>query len=482
MMHPLLSRRSFLAASLASAGAAPAILRAAPPRRNVLFIASDDLNHCFSAYGHDVVQTPNLDRIARNGVRFDRAYCQFPLCSPSRTSLLTGLAPDKTGVYELQTHFRKNLPEVVTLPQVFQKNGYLAARVGKLYHYGVPGQIGTSGLDDAPSWQQAVNPRGRDRDDEPQIFSLRPGQFGGTLSWLAAEGADAEQTDGIGAAEAIRLMEAHRREPFFLAVGFYRPHTPYVAPRPYFERYPLYEMPLATEEAGERERGPAEAYASAHREQDEMSDFRRRQARQAYYASITFMDAQVGRLLDALDRLRLAERTIVVFHSDHGYHLGEHGLWQKMSLYEESARVPLIIYDPRSRGASRASARTVELIDLYPTLADLCGLPTPQGLDGASLAPLLRRPDAAWDHAAYTEVRHGGNRNRAAISGRTVRTERFRYTEWESGGRTSAQLFDHTTDPGERQNLAGAEAYRQYEADLLRLIRQRFEGAPPKLQ
>lgn len=462
-------------------GALSVHLFAAPgaDRPNVLFIVSDDLNNTLGCYGDALVRSPNIDRLANKGVRFDRAYCQYPLCNPSRASFLTGLRPDNTRIYENTTQFRKNIPNVVTLPQTFRKAGYFVARVGKLYHYGVPAQIGTDGLDDAPSWMKVTNPRGRDRDDEPKIFSLVPGQFGGVLSWLAADGPDAQQTDAIGAAEAIKLLEEHKDKPFFLAVGFYRPHTPYVAPKKYFEMYPLDKIPVAHIAVNHRDGVPATAFGSARKEQGAMTDQQRREARQAYHAATTFMDAQVGRLLDTLDRLNLAGNTIVVFFSDHGYHLGEHGLWQKMSLFEESARVPLIIYDPRAKANGRSSPRTVELVDLHPTLADLCGLTAPDKLDGMSLRPLLDDPTGGWSKPAYTQVTRGTptrtgdaiKKNRRVIMGRSVRTERWRYTEWDEG-EAGVQLYDHENDPQESRNLANDARYAERAADIVHLHHQ----------
>jgi uncharacterized sulfatase len=426
------------------------------PRLNVLYIVSDDLNNQLGCYGDATVKSPRIDELAARGVRFDRAYCQYPLCNPSRASFLTGLRPDQTGVLENATQFRKNIPDTVTLPQIFQRAGYYVARVGKLYHYGVPGQIGTDGLDDPPSWMAKFNPRGRDKDDEPKIFSLTPGQFGGTPSWLSADGTDEEQTDGIGAAMAIKVLEENKDRPFFLACGFYRPHTPYVAPHKYFDMYPREKLPLAEQQAGDLDDIPPAALQSRRRDMDERLT---REARQAYFASITFMDQQVGKLLDALDRLKLADRTIVVFHSDHGYHTGEHdGMWQKQSLFEQSARVPLIIAAPGNKAAGKPAAGCVELIDVYPTLADLCGLTAPAELPGKSLAPQLADASAPTKGFALSQVRRGGRGGKkkaasAPFPGYSIRTDRWRYTEWD-GGEKGIELYDHQSDPQEFTNLA----------------------------
>jgi iduronate 2-sulfatase len=433
------------------------------PRLNVLFLIADDLNNDLGTYGAPV-RSPNIDRLAARGVRFERAYTQYPLCSPSRSSLLTGRRPNATGVVAnpgknpMSPHFREKLPDAVTMPQLFRNNGWLAARVGKLYHYGVPLQVGTAGLDDYLSWDITINPRGRDREILNRVFSLKPGQFGATLSWLADDGPDAEQTDGIAALEAVRLLERFKRnsESFFLAVGFYRPHTPYVAPKRYFDLYPRDRIALPTLSDADRSRTPQAAYriAAAFKEQDAMTDEQRREAIQAYWASTTFMDAQVGHVLDALDRLGLSESTVVVFTSDHGYHLGDHGLWQKMSLFERCARVPLIIAPPRSSVRGVGARGLAELVDLYPTLAGLAGLQPPP-LDGVSLAPMLENPATTVKDAAFTQLQNG----------LSIRTDRWRYSEWDEG-REAAVLFDLQTDPGESKNLAQDPAHAATVSEL----------------
>lgn len=440
-------------------------------KMNVLFLIADDLNCDLGCYGHPHAKSPNIDRLAARGVRFEHAYCQFPLCSPSRSSFLTGRRPNNTHIhtnpgagrfstdYRPKPHFRDFIPDTVTLPQLFRQHGYTVARVGKLYHYGVPGQLGTSGLDDRQSWDFFVNPAGRDKAEENKIFSLTPHSYGASLSWLAAEGADTEQTDGLSATAAVSLLEEYQDRPFFLAVGCFRPHTPYVAPKRYFDEYDVDEIELPALSQADRERVPAAAYASARKEQETMSDDLRREAIRAYWASITFMDAQLGRVLDALDRLKLTDNTIVVMTSDHGYHMYEHGLWQKMSLFENVARVPLIVSLPGAAGQGQSSAGPVELVDIYPTLADLCGLPMPDYLDGVSLRPALDDPSQALKEAAFTQVRRG------EFDGYSVRSARWRFTLWD-GGRKGEQLYDMQSDRGEMMNLAADPAHAETVAAL----------------
>ncbi len=445
---------------------------AEPGKLNVVLMFADDLNCDMHCYGHPHVKTPNLDRLAARGVLFQHAYCQFPLCSPSRSSFMTGRRPNTTRVHrnpggegqrQTSPHFREAIPDTVTMPQLFRNNGYYAARVGKLYHYGVPGQIGTNGFDDPPSWEETFNPSGRDKAEEDKIFTLVPKSYGAVLSWLAAEGTDAEQTDGKIAAQAVKVMEQQRDKPFFLGVGFFRPHTPYVAPKKYFDMYQPGEIKLAELSADDQTRTPGPAYASAKKEQEGLTVALRQEAIQAYWASISFMDAQVGLVLDGLDRLGLTDKTLIVFSSDHGYHLSDHGLWQKMSLFERSSRVPLIIAGPGIKAAGKKSASLAELVDIYPTLADLAGLPAPEYLEGKSLKPVLNDPNATVKTAAFTQVRRG------EFDGYAVRTDRYRYITWEQG-RRGEQLFDLQEDSRETKNLAQDPAHATTVADLKQRI------------
>ncbi len=462
---------------------APSAPQVAPPRLNVLFIAVDDMNSDLACYGHPLVKSPNIDRLARLGVRFDRAYCQFPLCSPSRSSIMTGLRPDTTRVFNLTYRFRDGLPDVVTLPQMFMAAGAWAGRVGKIYHYGNPGDIGTSGLDDPPSWNHVVNPAGRDKSTlEKDVLNYTPKRgLGSAMAFLSdKEGRDEDHTDGKVATEAIRLLEEHKDKPFFLAAGFYKPHTPYIAPKKYFDLYPMESIHLPKDPPDHLKSVPKPALASTQPWPNfGVTEDQARECKQAYYAAISFVDAQIGRLLDAVDRLKLWDNTVVVFWSDHGYHLGEHGLWMKQSLFEESARVPMIIVAPGAKSKDKACPRTVEFVDVYPTLADLCGLTPPKNLAGASLRPLLDDPVKAWDRPAFTQVQ------RAGFPGCSVRTERWRYTEWDDGQK-GVQLYDHDRDPRELTNLADDPAHAKTVEELKALVKKnwpvRVTGgeAPPK--
>lgn len=434
---------------------------------NVLLIMADDLNNDLGTYGHPLVKSPNLDRLAARGVRFDRAYTQFPLCSPSRVSLLTGLRPDTTRVHDLQTDFRTILTDVVTLPQMFRRSGYFAARVGKIYHYGNPDQIGTSGLDDPASWDVVVNPRGIDKDEEGQLTNLTPTRrLGSALAYYASPAPDEEHTDGKVATETIALLERNRDRPFFIGAGFYRPHCPFIAPLKYFDLYPPDRIPapVASPDSG----APPAAWFTAPPHWD-VSEQGQRETIRAYYASISFLDANVGRILDALERLRLLDSTIVVFISDHGYHLGEKGQWMKQTLFERSARAPLIVAGPGVSAEGRSTSRVVEFLDVYPTVADLARLPAPVNLHGRSLTPLLKNPKTKWDHAALTQVRRGSAAS--SYMGYSIRTEKWRYTEWE-GGKRGTELYNEAADPEESKNLAADRKYQSVVVDMRRLLRR----------
>lgn len=440
-----------------------------PRRMNVLFIAVDDLNTRLACYGHPGLHTPHIDALAARGVRFDRAYCQYPSCGPSRASLLTGRRPRVTRVLNNRTNFRESMPDALTLPQQFRERGYYAGRVGKIFHQGVPIDIGTPGLDDTASWEEVFDPSGRDREEEDLLTVYTPELLlQDRMSYLAADGTDQEQTDGMVATEVIRLMQKHKDDPFFLAAGFYRPHIPYIAPRKYFQLYDLAQTVLPVIPEGYRQTVPLAALASTKTWPNFGTTAR--QAREcilAYDASVAFVDAQVGRLLSELHRLELSDNTIIVFWGDHGYHLGEHGLWRKNSLFEESARAPLIIAAPGI--PHQDCKRVVEFVDIYPTVMELAGMTAPPECDGKSLVSLMRDRHAVWDNAAFTQVQFGKNED--AVPGRSIRTSRWRYVEWDEG-RRGRELYDHHNDAQEMRNVAEDPKH----AAIIWRLRSRMKG------
>ena len=436
-------------------------------RPNVLFIISDDLNAGIAPYGGQAI-TPNLDRLASQGVLFDRAYAQYPWCGPSRASFLTGTRPDTVGVMDLRTPLRAKLPDIETLPQYFRENGYFTGRVGKIFHQGVPGGIGRDGADDPKAWDVAINPSGCDVDDEDQLVNLTPGiPLGAAFTYLAHDCDDLLQTDGLVASRTIEMLKQHAEEdsgPFFIAAGFYRPHVPEVAPRAYFDLYSREDIVLPSERPG----GVAEAIPAARTwanvDNFGMTEDEQRAFIHSYLAATSFLDSQVGRILEAVEDLGLADDTIVVFTSDHGFLLGEHGQWQKQMLFEESARVPLIVRVPGMATAGERSARTVELLDIFPTLTDLAGLPHYPRNEGESLRRLLADPDdTTWTKPALSQV----------TGGRSVRTERYRYTEWMNGTQ-GRELYDHSADPLEQNNLADDPSY----AGAVELLRAMLPPGP----
>lgn len=434
--------------------------------QNVLFIITDDLNCNLGAYDHPVVQTPEIDQLAREGVTFMNAYANFPQCGQSRASFMTGLYPIQTGVTHHQQLFRNYIPDVTTIPQHFMANSYVAARVGKLYHYNNPGDVGTNGHDDKLSWQTRVNPRGIDKDLEDETFSLVKGSFGGTMSWLAAPGEDEDHTDGKVATESIKLLQkyAESGQPFFLGVGFFKPHTPYVAPAKYWGLYDRDSIVVPEIPADYLDTLPPYARKSLTRvkNQVDLPHDLAQEAIQAYYATITFMDAQVGRILDALEETGLADDTIVVFTSDHGYHMGEHGYYQKRTLFEHSARVPLIVRAPGVTPAGERSTSLVEMIDFYQTLTDLAGIPAPpEYVLGRTMRPVLENPQQSFRPDAL--MRHE--------FGYSLRTSQYRYMLWDDG---EIELYDHRHDAAEMNNLAAAADYAEVRAKLRSRIEARI--------
>lgn len=438
-------------------------------RPNVLFIVSDDLNARLGTYGTQVI-TPHIDELASKGVRFDRAYSQYPWCAPSRASFMTGLRPDTVGVTDLSTPLRAKHPHLVTIPELFRQNGYFTGRVGKIFHQGVPGGVGRPGADDPQSWDIAIDPAGHDLEVLDRLENMTPGNhIGSALAFYRDGVGDLEQSDGMVASEAIDLIEKHRDEPFFIAAGFYRPHVPEVAPAPYFDLYDLADIPAwsVTDHTT-----PPEASALFIPDDMGMTELEQRRFIQSYYAASSFVDAQVGRLLTALEENGLADNTIVVFVSDHGFLLGEHDQWAKRLLWEPSARVPLVIYAPQSTGNGSASSRLVELVDLFPTLAQLAGLSPPDTLEGRSLVPLLAEPALeGWDRPVYTQI----------AGGRSVRTARWHYAEYEAG-RKGRQLFDHSADPHETRNLADDPRYADVVERLSTLLPDDVEERPEPLR
>lgn len=471
------------------AGAQTRAQRRAPPKKlNVLFLIADDLRPELGAYGHPFVKTPNIDRLAARGTRFDRAYAQYPLCNPSRTSLLTGRYPTETGVMDNNKYFRAEHPDWITLPQHFKQNGYLTLRTGKIFH---------GGIDDQPSWTEGGEPvdpnivnrgtnnarpaqpaeRPRDADEsegEPSVQAANEGERRRANSdrIIVLEGDGETHGDYRTATRAINYLERYKDKPFFLAVGFVKPHSPPTAPRKLFNLYDPARVPLPVDFAPRPAPPPGFPEPSVPRRNADLfigRDATPEQAREmtrAYWASTSFMDAQVGRVLDALERLGLKENTVVVFWGDHGYHLGEKGKWSKAySLFEVGTRVPLIIAVPGGR--AQATSRNVELLDLYPTLAEVCGLPRPTaGVRGRSVAPLLKNPRARRDDNTAHTVTMFQNR-----LGRAVRTDRFRYAEWDEG-RAGAMLFDETKDPHELKNLAEDPAHAKTVREMKKLLKQ----------
>lgn len=420
---------------------------------NILLIVVDDLRDTLGCYGHTVVKTPNIDRLANRGVRFERAYVQYPVCNASRSSFLTGLRPDQTGVTSNNTILRDKLPDVVTWPQLLKDHGWHTAAFGKIFHLGGGRDpIAHARFVDLPrSWHSAqdfqATPAGRERYEGRNVTD-------GALPWClwaSAKGTDDDQPDGQIGREVIAKMKELGDQPWMIGAGFMKPHDPFIAPKKYFDLYPMDSITLYHDPAGMT---PAPSLAVGFGSYGEafakFTDRERLEIHRAYLACTSFMDAQVGRVLDELDRRDLWDNTVVIFVGDHGYHLGEREWWNKNTLYDRSCRTPLIIAAPGVKPG--VATGLVEFVDLLPTVGDFCNVKPPAGIVGQNLRPLLENPSLPGKPAVFTMITRGPKHR-----GDSIRTDRWRYTEWSDGSR---ELYDHTQDPEETINLAADDEHR----------------------
>lgn len=491
-------------------------------RPNVVFIAMDDMRPELGCYGRDHVVSPNIDRLAGKGMVFQRAYCQQSVCNPSRASVMTGLRPDSTGVYDLVTHFREKVPDVVTLPQHFKNNGYHTQAIGKIYHPAFPGKAIGSDLGDAPSWSVPAwlggpryyySPLGQKL--TRGVYEKKTGKSGAAaddwkddfLRSLATEAPDVSDNtlyDGQVADRSIAALQGFAADanaaPFFLAVGFLKPHLPFIAPKRYWDLYdpakleitslrhppknvPAPAIDVVLDEL--RDSYPWDVRVDPKTGQPVSGDAvydmpgkgdllpeQERRLLHGYYACVSFVDAQVGKITAELDRLGLAENTIVVVWGDHGYHLGELSMWSKFTNFEIGTRSPLVVYDPRIDPPRHATDAIVEFIDIYPGLSELAGLPLPGHLEGTSFAPLMHNPELPGRAAAYSQY------PRRDLMGYSVKTDRFRYTEWRQemghGATVGIELYDHARDPDETVNRAHETDYTAWHDEMAGLLARQW--------
>ncbi len=439
-------------------------------RPNILIIAVDDLRPELNCYGAEHIHSPYIDRLAEQGMLFQNAYCQYALCGPSRTSLFTGLRPDTLGAYGNSAHFRNQLPEHISLPQYFKEHGYATYGFGKILHNTQRDEVSWT----EPQWymkeyQYANAPY---KDKQALIDGIHPENREVPL-WERAEVGDEAYRDGLANMAAIEKLReiAQDEQPFLLFVGYHKPHTPFNAPAKYWDLYDAETLPMAP--SPERPEGSPDyawydsSYVRSFKDMPEsvvLSEEQARTIRHAYFACVSYIDQLVGDLLEALEVTGEADNTVIALFSDHGYQLGDHGMWSKHTNFETSTRIPFILYDPRIDNSGETTAR-VELIDLYPTLLELAGLSAYAPLEGRSLKPLLK-DETAWDDRnslAYSQFRRGG------YHGYSVRSERFRYTEWrnrDTGEVSTIELYDHSIDPHESKNRASEE---KYEAHITRM-------------
>lgn len=459
--------------------------------QNVLFIPIDDLRLDIGVYGNKVVKTPNIDRLAADGVAFSRAYCQQALCTPSRSSLLTGLRPDAVQVWDLAVHFRENIPNAVTLPQFFKNQGYNVVGYGKTFH---------SSLNDSISWTEEPN-RVTNRVGQQFSQTAKPGQALRGPSLDSSDVSDDTYKDGEQTTQAIAKLKElkEKNKPFFLSVGYMRPHLPFVAPKKYWDLYKRSDLPLATNQFVPK--GSPEFAVHGDSELRQYSDRRdlpkpwekpldlekQREQLHAYYACISYVDVQIGRLLDELDRLGLKENTTIVLWGDHGWKLGEHNSWGKMSNYEIDTNAPLIFSGAGVSSKGKVSNAITEFLDIYPTLQELTGFKVSAHLQGKSLKPVLDNPKAPHKKAAFSQYllgRFGTEEyQKEERMGYAIRTERYRYVEWylwekdtkKKGKFLASELFDHKNDPKENVNLAVDNTFQQTAKQLSQQLRSEWK-------
>ena len=451
------TRRDFLSTSL-KAGAAAFTTGLLPKRHlnaegqyNVLFIIVDDLRPMLGCYGHPEMHTPNIDRLVQRGTLFNRAYCQFPVCNPSRTSILTGLRPETNGVQDNYAYFRDTVPNVITFPQHFKNHGYHTRSIGKI------ADNRTARYDElswsAPIWIAGLTLYSKFR------------------SWRALDVADDELRDGQIAKRAVEVLEEIKDLQFLLAVGFHKPHLPFNAPTKYYE---LYNTPVTDQvpHVVPHSKHEIRGYYDIPSGEEPLSEEKTLELIRGYMAATSYMDAQVGRVLDQLDMLGLTEKTIVVLCGDHGFHLGEHETWGKRTLFEVALRSPLIVSIPGQEHIGIKTDALVELVDIYPTLCDACRLPIPEQLEGLSMVPVIREPTSPWKSAAFSKV---GKEN----GKRSIRTERYRYIEQAKNASLGRELYDHNTDPDEKVNIANLPENSTLVSHLSEQLRAGWQAALP---
>ncbi len=443
-------------------------------RPNVLFIAVDDLRPELGCYGDALVKSPNMDRLAASGLLFERAYCQQAVCSPSRTSLLTGLRPDSTHIYDLQTHFRTTVPDVVTLPQHFKNNGYVTAWWGKIFH---------AGLLDPISWSREGDKMERGRGYAlPASKAIATQNNGRGPSLERADLPDNAYPDGQIAEKAIETLREIKDKPFFLAVGFYKPHLPFTAPKKYWDLYQRSDFQLPARQTPPDDApelastgwGELRNYPDIPRK-GSLPDEQARELIHGYHACVSYTDAQIGKVLDELKRLELDKNTIVVLWGDHGWKLGDYGQWCKHTNFEIDTRVPLIVRMPDQKTAGQKTKAIVEFVDIYPFLCDAAGLPKPAHLQGKSFAPLLEHPGQVWPETALSQYPRGQD-----IMGYSLRTDRYRYTKWQKadGSVVATELYDLEKDPHSTVNVAAKSNYKSELPRLEAQLSKKINSAP----